>query len=197
MVFMCRFWKQSAMLRERWFFHALFCQSLFLFLLMGGCTEKETDPAAAFKNKQYATAHKLWLPQAEQGDADAQNALGTIYYLGLGVERDYRKALKWFELAATQGHPRAQRNAGMMHEHGMGVPQDFFKAYVWLYAAHKQGNEAAQIYINSLVSKLTPNQQIKARRMAHEFIIDPVSDYRAEPKVHEGRPVLKDLRDSG
>lgn len=183
------------MIRECRYLQLAFYPFLYLLLLTSACSQGETDPVVAFQNKDYATARELWLPLAEQGDAQAQNALGTIYYLGLDVKRDYRQALEWFELAASQGHPGAQRNAGMMHEHGMGVPQDFLRAYVWFYAAQKQGNEAADHYIDSLAGKLTPNQQIKARRMAHEFIVDPASDYKAEPRIRNERPVVEDFRE--
>lgn len=168
-----------------------------LLFLAAGCGNQESDPETAFKNKNYERARELWLTQAEDGYALAQNALGTIYYMGLGVERDYRRALKWFEMAAEQGHPGAQRNAGMMHEHGLGTPQDFATAYMWFYAADKQGNKDANHYINTLVNKLTPNQMIKARRMAHEFIIDPVRDYQPEPESRQGSPAVEDMREPG
>lgn len=168
-----------------------------LLLLMTACNSQETDPETAFKNKNYERARELWLTQAEEGNAKAQNALGTIYYMGLGIERDYRRALKWFEMAAKQGHPGAQRNAGMMHEHGLGTPQSFPTAYMWFFAADKQGNRDANHYINTLVNKLTPNQMIQARRLAHEYIHDPVKDYKPEPDVTEGSPSVEDLREPG
>ncbi len=38
------------------------------------------DGLAAYESKDYATALKLWRPLAEQGNADAQNNLGFMYY---------------------------------------------------------------------------------------------------------------------
>ena len=37
------------------------------------------DAVDAHEIKDYKTAHKLWLPLAEQGNADSQNMLGAIY----------------------------------------------------------------------------------------------------------------------
>lgn len=42
----------------------------------------------AFKSRDYATALKVWRPLAEQGNADAQYALGELYYYGKGVTQD-------------------------------------------------------------------------------------------------------------
>jgi TPR repeat protein len=40
---------------------------------------------------------------AEQGNADAQTKLGTMYYEGKGVPQDYIQAHRWFNLAASSG----------------------------------------------------------------------------------------------
>ena len=40
---------------------------------------------------------------AEQGEAGAQTALGTMYLGGKGVAKDHREAVKWLSRAAEQG----------------------------------------------------------------------------------------------
>ncbi len=40
---------------------------------------------------------------AEQGDTKAQNKLGSMYFTGSGVPRDYKMAAKWYHLSAAQG----------------------------------------------------------------------------------------------
>lgn len=37
-----------------------------------------------------------------------KNNLGNMYYLGKGVERDWRKAEMWYEMAKNQGHRTAE-----------------------------------------------------------------------------------------
>ena len=169
--------------------------SLVLSLLAGFSGETD-DPRAAFENHDYERARELWLPLANAGDPQAQNALGTMYYMGLGLRRNDSKAVEWFEKAARQGHPGAQRNAGMMYLDGRGVEQDFLTAYMWFYAADKQGNDGADTYIETLASKLTPNQQIKARRTADKFIINPTEDYVPVPETPKARPRVEDYRES-
>ena len=41
---------------------------------------------------------------AEQGYANAQWSLGSLYRFGMGVPKDFVAAHAWFNLAAAQGH---------------------------------------------------------------------------------------------
>lgn len=90
---------------------------------------------------------------AEAGDAEAQNALGTLFYTGEAISRDetgkimdydLESAAGWFFRAAEQGHPGAQFNLGLMYAEGHGVPQDAAKAAEWFAKAAEQGNVDAQ-----------------------------------------------------
>jgi len=54
----------------------------------------------AFDRANYATALKVWLPTAEQGDAAAQTYVGEIFEKGLGVSPDYAVAAVWYRRAA-------------------------------------------------------------------------------------------------
>ncbi len=134
----------------------------------------ETDPKVAFNKGDYETAYKLWRPIAEQGDAEAQNYMGIIYYLGFGVNRDYTKALNWYEKAAKAGYADGQRNYGDMLHFGRGTKKDNYQAYKWYFAAYQGGNEGAgkQIEVIAASGNLSPNQQLHAKIEANEFILD-------------------------
>jgi len=82
----------------------------------------------SYDRANYQTALKVWLGQAESGDAEAQNYVGEIYLKGLGTEPDYGKAREWFEKAAAQNSRRARINLGYLYEQGLGVPQDMARA---------------------------------------------------------------------
>jgi TPR repeat protein len=143
-------------------------------LLMTACG-KETDPKKAFENGDYETAFTLWMPLAENGDTEAQNYLGILYYLGLGVSKDYKKAIVWYERAARAGHADAQRNYGDMINFGRGgLQKDNRQAFKWYFAASQQGNEKAkrQLEVITASNNLSPNQQMHAKIEANEFIID-------------------------
>lgn len=85
----------------------------------------------SYDRADYATALKVWLPPAKQGDADAQVYVGEIYEKGLGVRADYQVAAAWYRKAAAQGNSRAQINLGYLHESGLGVPRDLTQAMNW------------------------------------------------------------------
>ena len=58
---------------------------------------------AAYNDDDYATAFKLIKPLAEQGDAEAQNNLWTMYHNGEGVLQDNKKAHMWYNIARANG----------------------------------------------------------------------------------------------
>ena len=76
----------------------------------------------AYKRGDYDTAMTEWRPLAEQGDAEAQWFLGSMYYQGKGVPQDDQEAVRWYWQAADQGDAYAQNTLGYMYEHGRGVP---------------------------------------------------------------------------
>jgi hypothetical protein len=82
----------------------------------------------AFDRSNYATALKVWLPQAEAGDPAAQNSVGEIYEKGLGTTPQYDLAAQWFQRASEKKYARAMINLGYLYEQGLGVPRDALKA---------------------------------------------------------------------
>lgn len=144
-------------------------------LLFTACTEP-TDPKIALEKGDYETALRLWLERAEQDDPEAQNYLGIQYYLGLGVNRDYRQAQQWYELSATNGYANAQRNLGQLYESGKLGARDFEKAYIWLFAAYQQGNSHAGSTLATLVNKLSPNNKRLLKKKARQYILNDVVD---------------------
>jgi len=68
---------------------------------------------AAYLHGDYGVALKYWRPEAEKGDANAQNGLGVLYFYGEGVARDPAEAKRLFLLAAAQGHAKAQGNLAL------------------------------------------------------------------------------------
>src|SRR5688572_18098002 len=82
----------------------------------------------AYDRANYATSLAVWLPQAEDGDSQAQVYVGEIFEKGLGREPDYATAAAWYEKAAAQKYARGQMNLAYLYEHGLGVPKDPLKA---------------------------------------------------------------------
>ncbi len=148
---------------------------LFISLILLSCGTGKSA-RQAFEAGDYATAYKLFRPRAEAGEAEAQNYLGVHYYLGLGVKRNWRQALQWYEKAANQGDPSAQLNYGLMHHNGYGTTPDIGTAFMWYYASYRQGNATAGHYMNTLAADnlLSPNQIDYAKLRARQYITNPV-----------------------
>ncbi len=148
---------------------------LLFLIVLTGCNN-EVDPKQAFDQGDYATSFRLWKEQAKMGDSTAQNYLGIQYYLGLGVRRDIRQALKWYELSAKSGNPEAQRNLGVLYESGVLGNRDFEQAYVWLYAAYKQGNMNAAKTLDAISGQLSPGRIRKLKPISMKYVLNNIVD---------------------
>lgn len=92
-------------------------------------------------------AHRLWLIEAEQGNAKAQRYLGVLYGRGQGVVQNDREAARWFHLAAEQRDSIAQSNLGVLYARGQGVKQSDQEAAKWFHKAALQGDAKAQFWL--------------------------------------------------
>ena len=108
------------------------------------------DGADAYRTQDYAKAAQLWQPPAEQGNAEAQYRLGTLYAEGKGVERNDATAFMWMQRAATQGNASAQYDVGASYIEGAGVKKDESEAAKWFKRAANQGMVYAQFNLGLL-----------------------------------------------
>ena len=107
--------------------------------------------------------------EAEQGDAEAQTALGAMYYESLGVPKDYQLALKWHRRAAEQGDAHGQFSLGGMYALGKGVPQDYVLAHKWFNLCAAQGDKDAAKWRDKTAKKMTPSQIAEAQKLSRNF----------------------------
>lgn len=124
----------------------------------------------AYEEGDYVKAFRLLLPLAEAGRVEAQCSIGSMYHLGLGVETDLDKAIKWYSLAGQQGHPVAQNNLGLIYRFREGCEE---KAFKWYRLAAEQGLPFAQdalgdMYASGCGTKRDNVQAVKWYRMAAE-----------------------------
>jgi len=116
-----------------------------VFLVIGLVSALLTQEGfAETSEKEIADIIKNFFKLAEQGNAEAQNLLGEMYFLGKGVKQDYQEAAKWYRKAAEQGDANAQYNLGFMYENGQGVKQDYQEAAKWYRMAAKWYRKAAE-----------------------------------------------------
>jgi uncharacterized protein len=126
------------------------------------------DGRAAEAHGDLEAAAKWFQVAAEQGNAGAQEKLGSMYVDGKGVPRDYKEALKWYRLAVVQGAEYAPLYLGYMYSGGLGVPQDYVRAHMWFNLGARSGNAASVAARASVEQKMSPQQIAEAQKMARE-----------------------------
>ena len=120
---------------------------------------------------RFEEAMEAFLPAARSGNADAEELIGVMYALGLGVERDDVRAFEWYLRSAMKGHPGAQSGVGWYYEVGRGMPApDLVRAYMWYVLSAIGGDPDAAISLEEVRKKMTPEEIEKA-----EILVD---DYR-------------------
>ncbi|MCF7935647.1 MAG: hypothetical protein K9L28_04835 [Synergistales bacterium] len=76
---------------------------------------------------------------ARNGYPEKQYLLAERYYNGNGLQKDYQKALHWYQQAAGKGFGRAMFRLGYMYESGRGVAENLGKAAFWYRKAAGKG----------------------------------------------------------
>jgi len=98
-----------------------------------------------------------WLEKAaEQNNADqtqsaAQTELGKLYANGIGISKDYEKAIDLFASAYERGFGDAANELGKMHALGHGVTKNYAQAFIYFEKAYDQlGCPAAAVEIGKM-----------------------------------------------
>jgi TPR repeat protein len=99
------------------------------------------------KNKLDVIIFNRELILAQQGNAEAEFNLGSMYEDGIGVTQNYAEAVQWYQLAATHGNALAQINLASMYINSRGVAQNYAEAVRLYQLAATQGNALAQVYL--------------------------------------------------
>ena len=134
---------------------------------------------------------------AEQGNAQSQFALGTLYYQGREIEKDDAAAARWIRLAAEQNHPVAQYSLGLFYFEGWGVQRNVTEAVRWYRISSEQGYGEAQYslglaYENGTGVERNVTTAIQWFRLAAEQG-HGVAQYYLGMKYDEGDGVERDL----
>jgi TPR repeat protein len=82
---------------------------------------------------------------AEQGNAQAQAHLASMYEQGEGVPKNLKMALHWYTEAAERGNAFAQGTLGWFYQYGIGVETNYPLALAWYRKAADQGSAASQL----------------------------------------------------
>jgi TPR repeat protein len=119
---------------------------------------------------QFQEAYSELWPAARSGNADAEELIGVMYAMGLGVPRDDQRAFEWYLRSAMKGHPGAQSGVGWYYEVGRGMPApDLVRAYMWYTLSAIGGDPDAAISLEEVVKKMTPEQIDKSHVLVDDY----------------------------
>lgn len=119
---------------------------------------------------KFEAAREAFLPLARAGNADAEELIGVMYALGLGVERDPERAFEWYLRSAMKGHPGAQSGVGWYYELGLGMPApDLVRGYMWYGLSMIGGDPDAAISIEEIVKKMTPDEIERGNVLINDY----------------------------
>ncbi len=104
---------------------------------------------AAYNGDAQALIRLLVLGQNHNAQADT--ALGTLYYLGAGpAHRNYAAAFKWFHRAAQLNDPRGAFCVAVLYGNGQGIKQNMAEAAKWFARAAGRGGAQPDFYLGLL-----------------------------------------------
>jgi TPR repeat protein len=119
---------------------------------------------------QFVEAREALWPAARSGNADAEELIGVMYALGLGVEKDLTRAFEWYMRSAMKGHPGAQSGVAWYYEVGLGMPSiDLTRAYLWYVLSAIGGDPDAAISQEEVVKKMTAEEIEHAHKLIDDY----------------------------
>jgi len=106
----------------------------------------------------FEQALRLFLEEAEAGNALAMHDIGRMYADGLGVEIDKEASCSWYnkaliaflEIETDKENRYVEYRIGKMHATGLGTEQDYEEAAIWFDEAVSQRHKYAQYSLAGL-----------------------------------------------
>ena len=87
---------------------------------------------------------------SDLGNSDALLNLGIVYLNGFGIEKDYSKAIQYFELSSNLGNSDSYLYLGNLYYNGEGVKKDYLKAKEFYELSSRLNNSNAHNALGEL-----------------------------------------------
>ena len=108
------------------------------------------------------------------GNCEALNSLGSLYYRGEGVKQSYTLAVDMFREAAAEGLADALNNLGLCYEYGKGVERNLEKALKCYEDAIESNNASAMVNKAAILIKtnvgVDKEEYIKAEELLRQSL---------------------------
>jgi TPR repeat protein len=106
---------------------------------------------------------------AEDRSCTTQFELAELFHKGVGQERDFEQAAKWYMTAAKKGSRQAQHRLAMMYARGQGVAQSYARSYAWCKVAAFQHSRRAKRALKYIESRMSWDQVRRGNWLAQEY----------------------------
>ena len=144
--------------------------TLLMFLMATPVIAEIENARDLMEENRFVEAMKELRPAAQSGNAEAEELIGIMYAMGLGVERDDIRAFDWYLRASLKGHPGAQSGIGWYYEVGRGMPApDLVRAYMWYVLSAIGGDPDAAISQEEVIKKMSKEQIDQAIKMVNDY----------------------------
>ena len=124
------------------YFKVILFLSLIFSHIQSYANEMDSSCLTLIANNQCLNALEVCRVDAEQGDPQAQTALGMLLS-GIthgDFRKNYKQSFYWVKQAAEQGYSKAQLAIAEMYMNGVVVPMNAKKAKVWYEQAAAEDN---------------------------------------------------------
>ena len=151
---------------------------------------------AACREGRYEDAAKL-MASVDVERPSVQAAIGRMFEMGNGVDRNDAEAVRWYRMATEKGNARALNNLGTMYYDGRGVEKNPAVAVEFFMRASERGNILAprnigNAYYYGVGVESNHVEAAKWYRMAAEKG-EAVAQYDLGLMYLHGRGVEKDI----
>lgn len=116
----------------------------------GNADAQHVQGAVYLGLENFTQAARWYRAAAEQGHANAQFMLGSLYASGRGVEKDLEKSVGWLRLAVRQRHARAELILGAIYIVGDGIEKDETEGFRLIKNAAQKGEVEAEFRLGGL-----------------------------------------------
>ena len=120
------------------------------------------------------------------GNINAMNDLGALYYDGRGCEQDFTKAVYYYDMAAKFGNRQAQENLGYCYYYGRNVPVDYERAFHYFALGAFDGHlislyKIGDMYMNGYYVEKNPTEAFNIYERCLETMTDEAALIVAGP----------------
>ncbi len=142
---------------------SIYLKTIAYIAMFGLCTacSQEKDPYEAYQKGDFENAKVQFELLAEQGNPSALTHLGVMYQIGLGVDKDIAKAIRFYEAAVEKDYAPGKYNLALMYSEGIGVEKDVEKAFELFVQAARQGHSKAEFRMKEMLSSGVNQHQLR------------------------------------